>query len=67
MGGRAARARLERALEAFSAYRAQTSADFRWDPVEDRYHDALHALETELLAATGAAREEVRHVSQVRG
>ncbi len=64
-GGRAARARLERALEAFTAYRAQTSSDFRWDPVEDRYHDALRELEAELT--TGAAREEVRHASQVRG
>jgi hypothetical protein len=36
--------RLREAVHAFEAYRGQTSVDFTWDAVEDRYLDAVEAL-----------------------
>lgn len=35
---------LLRALQAFQAYRQQTSADFSWDIIDDRYADLIESL-----------------------
>ena len=35
---------LLRALQAFQAYRQQTSADFTWDIIDDRYADLIESL-----------------------
>ncbi|MBL4845911.1 MAG: hypothetical protein JKY65_10315 [Planctomycetes bacterium] len=35
---------LRKALVAFIAYRDQTASDFDWEPVDDRYRDALETL-----------------------
>jgi len=35
---------LKMAVLALDAYRRQTTMDFSWEPVEDRYHDARECL-----------------------
>jgi hypothetical protein len=46
---------LRAALNAFDAYRRQTSQDFRWDPVDDRYAHVVEDLWPALERAAGAA------------
>jgi hypothetical protein len=46
---------LRQALDAFQAYRRQTSDGFAWDAVEDRYAHLVDELWPQLEAAAGSA------------
>lgn len=46
---------LRQAIQAFEAYRQQTSDGFKWDAVDDRYAHVVEQLWPELEAAAGTA------------
>lgn len=46
---------LRSAIQAFEAYRQQTSDGFKWDAVDDRYTHVVEQLWPELEAAAGTA------------
>lgn len=49
------RRHLRSAIQAFEAYRQQTSDGFKFDPVDDRYTHVVEQLWPELEAAAGTA------------